>query len=75
MVIHEIEQKFGILTQLLPRFRSNLGSPPFYPSGRSHVECKKASANGGDLPFYSSEALVDCVEALVQVDRVAVFNS
>ena len=29
MVIHEIEQKFGILTQLLPRFRSNRGSPPF----------------------------------------------
>lgn len=29
MVIHEIEQKFGICTQLLPRFRSNHGSPPF----------------------------------------------
>jgi glutathionylspermidine synthase len=28
MVIHEIEQKFGILTQLLPRFRSNCGSLP-----------------------------------------------
>jgi thiamine-triphosphatase len=29
MVIHEIEQKFGILTQLLPRFRSNRGSSLF----------------------------------------------
>jgi hypothetical protein len=42
------------------------------PSGRSLVECSKASANGGDLPFYGSEPLVDCVDALVQVDRVAV---
>jgi hypothetical protein len=39
-----------------------------YPD-RSLVECSEASANAGDLPFYSSEALVDCVEALVQVDR------
>jgi hypothetical protein len=45
------------------------------PSGRSLVECSKASANDGDLLFYSSEALVDCVEALVQVDRVAVSSS
>jgi hypothetical protein len=27
------------------------------------------------LLFYSSEALIDCVEALVQVDRVAVSSS
>jgi hypothetical protein len=36
------------------------------------LECGKDSANGGDLPFYSGEALVDCIEALVQVYRVAV---
>jgi hypothetical protein len=36
------------------------------------VECSKDLSNGGDLPFYSSEALTECVEALVQVDRVAV---
>lgn len=30
MVVHEIEQKFGILAHLLPRFRSNGGMPPFH---------------------------------------------
>jgi hypothetical protein len=29
------------------------------------IECSKALANGSDLPFYSSEALVDCIKALV----------
>jgi hypothetical protein len=36
------------------------------------LNCSKASADGGDLPFYM-KALVDCVEAPVQVDRVAVY--
>jgi thiamine-triphosphatase len=55
MVIHEIEQKFGILTQLLPRFRSNRGSPPFqhlHFLRTEHFEdayydsCNKLSSNG-----------------------------
>ena len=55
MVIHEIEQKFGILTQLLPRFRSNRGSPPFehlHFLPTEHFEdayydsCNKLSNNG-----------------------------
>ena len=55
MVIHEIEQKFGILTQLLPRFRSNRGSPPFqhlHFLRTEHFEdayydsCDKLSSNG-----------------------------
>jgi hypothetical protein len=41
----------------------------------SLVECSKALSNGGDLPFYSSEALVECVEALVQVDLEAIGSS
>ena len=55
MVIHEIEQKFGICTQLLPRFRSNHGSPPFRHLQflrREHFEdayydsCNKLSDHG-----------------------------
>jgi hypothetical protein len=43
-----------------------------YPSGRSLVECSKASANCGDFPSTAVKLLVDCVEVLVQVDQVAV---
>jgi thiamine-triphosphatase len=55
MVIHEIEQKFSILTQLLPRFRSNRGSPPFQHLHFLRTElfedayydsCNKLSNNG-----------------------------
>lgn len=55
MVIQEIEQKFGICTQLLPRFRSNHGSPPFRQLQflrTEHFEdayydsCNKLSNNG-----------------------------
>ena len=52
MVIHELEQKFGILTQLLPRFRSNRGSPPFqhlHSIRTEHFEDKLAVRRGSDL--------------------------
>jgi hypothetical protein len=45
-----------------------------YPVADLSLNCSKASADGGDLPFYV-KALVDCVEELVQVDRVAVCSS
>jgi len=55
MVIQEIEQKFGILTQLLPCFRSNRGSSPFQHLHFLRTEhfkdayydsCNKPSNNG-----------------------------
>jgi hypothetical protein len=46
-----------------------------YPVADLSLSYLKVSTDGGDLRFYSSEALADCVEALVQVDRVAVANS
>lgn len=55
IVIQEIEKKFGIRTQLLPRFRSNRGSPVFRQLQflrSEHFEdayydsCNKLSSNG-----------------------------
>ena len=68
-------QEGGLSVKKLRKLR--LITPAHYgptPVADLSLSAVRLRLNGGDLPSYSSEALVDCVEAL-QVDRVAVGSS